>query len=143
MSHLGNSGFGMIYPATRSWGSTAGSGEWNYIPDQTKYTISYDFNNSAFIRQESVINGHVEYIEKGERQKFKITVHSLTKSEMATLLSAKRSLVKFRPHTDNEDIEFSAWITKVEPFYLKNIVSMDALLIELESQEYVNLAVWD
>lgn len=143
MAHLGSSGFGMIYPATRTWGSTAGANEWDYIPDVTKYTIDYDFNNSAFVRQESVVNGHVEYIDRGERQKFKITVHSLSKTEMTTLLSAKRKLVKFRPHTDNEDIEFSAWVIKVTPFYLRNIVSMDAVTIELESQEYVNLAVWD
>ena len=106
MSHFGTSGFGMIYPDTRTWGSTAGSGEWNYIPSTEKYTIDYDFNNSNFIRQESVINGHIEYIDKGERQKFKLVVHNLSKAEMATLLSAARKKVRVRPHTDNEDCEF-------------------------------------
>ena len=143
MSHFGSSGFGFIYPATRSWGSTAGTGEFDYIPEATKYTIDYDYNNTEMIRQESAINGHLELIKKGERQKIKVNIHSISKTELANLLSVNNKKVLLRPHTDNEDIQFVAWITKVHPYYLKNIISMDACIIELESQDYVNLAVWD
>jgi len=143
MAIFGNSGFGLIYPATRSWGSTAGSGEFDIIPAFDKYTAVYDLNNTAFVKQESVINGHIEYVKKGDRHILKVDLHDLTSTQVANLLSANYKLVKYRLNTDNEDNEWIGWLIKVTPYYLKNIISLDSCSFEIESQEYQTLAVTD
>lgn len=143
MAIFGTSGFGFIYPATRTWGSTATTGQFDCIPDIADYAPVYDFNNTNVIKQESVVNGHIEYTKKGERQIIKVTMHKVSPNLIANLLSANYKLVKCRPHTDNEDLEFTGWLTKVTPFYLNNINSLDNVSFEIESQEYVNLAIAD
>lgn len=139
MAIFGTSGFGFIYPSTRTWGSTATAGQFDCIPSIVDYQPIYDFNNTNVVRQESVINGHVEYIKKGDRQVVKVTMHEISSAMMTNLLSANYKLVRFRPHTDNSSIEFVGWLTKVTPFYLTNINSLDNVSFEIESQEYVSL----
>lgn len=143
MAIFGTSGFGFIYPASRTWGSTATTGQFDCIPSIADYAPVYDLNNSNVIKQESVINGHIEYTKKGERQLLKVTMHKIDGTLMANLLSTNYKTVKCRLNVDNEDVEFTAWLTKVKPFYLNNINSLDNVSFELESQEYVNLVVAD
>lgn len=143
MALFGTSGFGFIYPSSRAWGSTPAGGQFDFIPSITDYVPVYDFNNTSVIRQESVINGHVEYIKRGNRQIVKVDMHNVTSTQIAQLNTALYSTVRFRPHTDNEDLEYIAIVTKVTPYYLKNINSLDAVSFEIESQEFVELVVAD
>jgi hypothetical protein len=144
MAIFGTSGFGFIYPSTRAWGSTtATTGQFDFIPTANAYVPVYDFNNTSVVRQESVINGHVEYVNRGNRQIVKITMHSVTSSQITQLLSVQYKTVRFRPHTDSEDLEYIGIVTKVTPFYLKNINCLDHVSFEIESQEFVELVVAD
>ena len=143
MAFFGSLGFGFIHPATRAWGSSPTGVEFDILPAITDYTIKYDFNNTVFIRQESVLNGHVEFIKKGNRQKCKINFHNCDATRMTNLLASLNQVVKFRPHTDNEDCEFLMIVTEVTPYYLNDIISLDACIVVLESQEYVELVVND
>ena len=141
MAIFGTSGFGFIYPSTRAWGSTATSGQFDFIPSVLDYVPIYDFNNTQVVRQESVVNGHVEYILKGERQLIKVTMHNVTAQQINNLQTAKYKTVRVRPHTDNSSLEYIGIITKVTPFYLKNINVLDHVSFEIESQEFTELAV--
>jgi hypothetical protein len=140
---FGTSGFGFIYPSTRAWGSTATTGQFDFIPSALDYVPVYDFNNTQVVRQESVVNGHVEYIYKGERQLIKVTMHNVTAQQLNNLQTAKYKTVRVRPHTENEDLEYIGIITKVTPFYLKNINALDHVSFEIESQEFVELVTAD
>jgi len=143
MAYFGSLGFGFIYPSSRTWGSTATSGQWDVIPAITDYTVVYDFNKSDIITQESVINGHIEVILKGNRQLIKVDFHNCDTTMMTNLLASLGKVVRCRPHTDNEDCEFLANITKVKPYYEKNNITMDACIVEIESQELTELVVAD
>jgi len=147
MSYFGSLGFGFIYPSTRSWGSTPdpdpAEGEYDVLPAITDYTIVYDFNKTDIITQESVINGHKEIIVKGNRQLIKVDFHNCDTTMMTNLLASLGKVVRCRPHTDNEDCEFLANIIKVKPYYEKNNITMDACIVEIESQELTELVVAD
>lgn len=146
MALYGTGVFGFQYRTNYTgfvWDDTPGVGEFNFTPSITDYVPVYDFNNTSVVRQESVINGHVEYIKRGNRQILKIDMHNVSSTQISQLNTALYKAVKFRPHVDNEDLEFMAFITKVTPYYLKNINSLDAVSFEIESQEFTELVVAD
>lgn len=143
MAYFGSLGFGFIYPSSRAWGSTATTGQWDIIPEITDYTIVYDFNRSDMIEQESVVNGHKEVTLKGNRQVIRVDFHNCDTPMMTNLLASLGKVVRCRPHTDNEDLEFLANVIKVKPYYDKNNVTMDGCFVDIESQELTELVVAD
>lgn len=147
MSWFGTGAIGFKYRTSYSGFTWAGAvpipalGQFDFLPTINQYTADYNYNKTAAVRQESVLNGHLELVMKGERQKIQITLYDITPEDIVLLLSVNQKLVMLRPHIDNPDVEFLAWVTKVEPFYLKNITALDACIVEFESQEFENLTL--
>jgi len=99
--------------------------------------LDYDWNVPDIEVKTSVITGKKTRIKKGEYHKFNLDILKLD-STLHTSLKAinASSEVRFYPHADNSTY-YTCIITKLQPYYNKNLVFLDACKLELETDSYV------
>jgi len=107
--------------------------------------------NSEVEEHKSVLTGHISYVKKRIRSKFKITVFLCNYigtdvyDKYNEIYAYKDIPFYFYPHIDgnpvydlyNDPAEF--YMTNFEPFYLTQDEYYDALIIEIESTVYNSL----
>lgn len=99
--------------------------------------IDYDFNVPDIDVKTSVITGKKTRIKKGEYHKFSLDILALTSSLLTSLKAIHvSSEVRFYPHSDNSTY-YTCIVTKLQPYYNKNLVFLDACKLDLETDAYV------
>jgi len=99
--------------------------------------LDYDWNVPDYDIKTSVITGKKTRIKKGEYHKFNLDILKLDLTLHTSLKAINASSeVRFYPHAD-VNTYYTCIITKLQPYYNKNLVFLDACKFELETESYV------
>jgi hypothetical protein len=99
--------------------------------------LDYDFNVPDIEVKTSVITGKKTRIKKGEYHQFKLDILKLDSTLHTSLKAINASdEVRFYPHAD-VNTYYTCIVTKLQPYYNKNLVFLDACKFELETESYV------
>jgi len=99
--------------------------------------LDYDFNVPDYDIKTSVITGKKTRIKKGEYHQFKLDILKLDSTLHNSLKAINASSdVRFYPHADVSKY-YTCLVTKLQPYYNKNLVFLDACKFELETESYV------
>lgn len=99
--------------------------------------LDYDFNVPDYDIKTSVITGKKTRIKKGEYHQFKLDILKLDSTLHNSLKAINASSdVRFYPHADVSTY-YTCLVTKLQPYYNKNLVFLDACKFELETESYV------
>ena len=120
----------------------------DYLLDHT--ITSADEPDNADIMNESVINRHREWVDRGEHYHFAVTISLHKYADPSTAFNnfyaLKGQLVKLWRHRDGiqfqdkdgNDVLFR--VNKVVPFYLQTADFKDTLYMEFVSQDVVDIS---
>lgn len=114
-------------------------------PDENKCHYQYKWGEKETIVHTSIITGKRHWITRennGNKHRFKgkITIFRCDSNTMSDWLAIDDMIKDFYPHSDVTTIHFNVHV-KVTPFYYKNFVRHDALLIEVESEDLVSFTL--
>lgn len=101
---------------------------------------TYEFNVEDALVYKSVITGKQTQKVKGYYHKFTIDYKIVDQSlynKLIQLTDTGCSIV-FYPHKDNLSIYYNVYLSKYKPYYLNNLYSCDAMLIELTTINYIS-----
>ncbi len=99
--------------------------------------LDYDFNVPDIEVKTSVITGKKTRIKKGEYHQFKLDILKLDSTLHTSLKAINASdEVRFYPHSDVSTY-YTCIVTKLQPYYNKNLIFLDACKFELETESYV------
>ncbi|HQM85481.1 MAG TPA: hypothetical protein PLD55_12455 [bacterium] len=99
--------------------------------------LDYDWNVPDYDIKTSVVTGKKTRIKKGEYHKFNLDILKLDLTLHTSLKAINASdEVRFYPHSDVSTY-YTCLVTKLQPYYNKNLVFLDACKLELETDSYV------
>lgn len=131
-----------------------GSGKPKFVLGVTDHLLDYSMVTGEFLPEEieqvSVINGHREFIVKGDYAEFEVLVHlhkyANPRAKFEELYACRGADVVFYPHREGEPLKDGNGnnvlfhISAMVPGYLQNIVNYDILSIRFRSKDFVDLS---
>jgi hypothetical protein len=94
-----------------------------------------EYNRDQIINK-SIITGKKHIHFNGKHHVFKLTILNATRNLIDALELAEGTEVTYQPYGDNSNRVIPCFLTRSTPFNYKNLNSVDAVIIEMETIDY-------